>query len=55
MVVMMMLGGNREMLGDHTLTCRHRWLGWLATGVMGLAVVAMVQSWLSSWLSTAAH
>jgi Mn2+/Fe2+ NRAMP family transporter len=52
MVVMMMLGGNRKILGDYTLTRRHRWLGWLATGVMGLAVAAMVQSWLSSWLSS---
>jgi Mn2+/Fe2+ NRAMP family transporter len=51
MVVMMMLGGSREILGDYTLTRRHRWLGWLATGVMGLAVLAMAQAWLSSWLN----
>ncbi|MEY2840317.1 MAG: hypothetical protein RJB60_2616, partial [Pseudomonadota bacterium] len=38
-------------LGDYTLTRRHRWLGWLATGVMGLAVLAMAQAWLSSWLN----
>ncbi len=41
MVVMMWLGMKRELLGDYTLTLRHRVLGWLATAVMGAAVIAM--------------
>ncbi len=41
MVVMMWLGTKRELLGDYTLTLRHRVLGWLATVVMGAAVIAM--------------
>ncbi len=41
MAVMMWLGTRREVLGDHTLSWRHRVLGWLATGVMGAAVTAM--------------
>ena len=41
MVVMMWLGTKREILGDYTLTLRHRVLGWLATLVMGAAVIAM--------------
>ena len=41
MAVMMWLGTRRELLGDYTLTLRHRVLGWLATAVMGAAVIAM--------------
>ena len=44
MAVMMWLGNRRDILGDNTLTLRHRVLGWFATGVMGAAVVAMVVS-----------
>lgn len=42
MAVMMMLGMRRELLGSHTLTLRHRVLGWGATAVMAAAVAAMV-------------
>lgn len=42
MVVMMLLGSNRAVLGDAVLTPRHRLLGWAAVGVMAVAVVAMV-------------
>ena len=42
MAVMMWLGTKRELLGDYTLTLRHRVLGWVATAVMGAAVIAMV-------------
>jgi NRAMP (natural resistance-associated macrophage protein)-like metal ion transporter len=42
MAVMMHLGMRTDILGIHTLTRRHRWLGWLATAVMAIAVVAMV-------------
>jgi NRAMP (natural resistance-associated macrophage protein)-like metal ion transporter len=41
MAVMMWLGTKRELLGDYTLTLRHRVLGWVATAVMGAAVIAM--------------
>jgi NRAMP (natural resistance-associated macrophage protein)-like metal ion transporter len=44
MAVMMHLGMRADVLGIHTLTRRHRWLGWLATAVMAVAVVAMVSS-----------
>jgi NRAMP (natural resistance-associated macrophage protein)-like metal ion transporter len=42
MAVMMRLGSDRRILGDHTLTRRHRVLGWVATAVMAAAVVAML-------------
>jgi Mn2+/Fe2+ NRAMP family transporter len=42
MVVMMLLGTHRAILGDYTLTRRHRVLGWCATAVMAAAVVAML-------------
>ena len=45
MFVMMRLGSNRTILGDYTLSLRHRILGWFATFVMFAAVVAMVYSW----------
>lgn len=42
MAVMMWLGSRREILGDFTLSKRHRALGWLATAMMGATVVAMI-------------
>jgi len=44
MVVMMLIGSHRGILGDHTLTLRHRVMGWFATAVMAAAVVAMLLS-----------
>ena len=41
MVVMMLLGSNQRVMGRFTIGKRLRWLGWLATVVMGAAVVAM--------------
>ena len=41
MAVMMWIGSRREILGAHTLSRRHRAMGWLATAVMAAAVVAM--------------
>ena len=41
MVVMMLLGSNQRVMGRFTISKRLRWLGWLATVVMGAAVVAM--------------
>jgi NRAMP (natural resistance-associated macrophage protein)-like metal ion transporter len=42
MVVMMLIGSHRGILGAHTLTLRHRVMGWIATAVMAAAVVAML-------------
>ena len=42
MVVMMRLGNNRQILGQHTLSRRHLALGWFATAVMAAAVIAMI-------------
>ena len=44
MAVMMWLGARKDVLGDYTLTRRHRVMGWFATAVMAMAVVAMVVS-----------
>jgi NRAMP (natural resistance-associated macrophage protein)-like metal ion transporter len=41
MVVMMLIGSHRDILGAHTLSRRHRVMGWLATAVMAAAVLAM--------------
>lgn len=42
MVVMMRIGQSEQIMGDLTMTRRHRWLGWAATGVMALAVAFML-------------
>lgn len=42
MAVMMWLGARKDVLGDYTLTRRHRVIGWFATAVMAMAVAAMV-------------
>lgn len=44
MAVMMRMGSDRRLLGDYTLTRRHRWLGWAATAAMAAAVVGMLAS-----------
>jgi NRAMP (natural resistance-associated macrophage protein)-like metal ion transporter len=41
MVVMMLLGSNGRVMGHFVIGKRLRWLGWLATAVMGIAVIAM--------------
>lgn len=41
MVVMMLLGGNERVMGRFAIGKRLRWLGWLATAVMGVAIIAM--------------
>lgn len=41
MAVMMWIGARKSILGDYTLTTRHRVLGWFATAVMAAAVVGM--------------
>ena len=39
MVVMMWIGQSTRLMGALTISFRHRFFGWAATGVMGLAVV----------------
>ena len=41
MVVMMLLGSNERVMGQFVIGRRLRWLGWLATVIMAIAVVAM--------------
>jgi NRAMP (natural resistance-associated macrophage protein)-like metal ion transporter len=41
MVVMMWIGQSKRLMGALTISTRHRFFGWAATGVMGLAVVFM--------------
>jgi hypothetical protein len=38
---MMWIGQSRKIMGDLTMSWRHRCFGWAATGVMGLAVAGM--------------
>lgn len=42
MFVMMRIGQSESIMGDLTMTTRHRSFGWAATGVMTLAVVFML-------------
>jgi len=41
MVVLMLIGQSKKLMGRHTISPRHRWLGWAATGVMAAAVAFM--------------
>jgi Mn2+/Fe2+ NRAMP family transporter len=45
MVVMMLLAGRTDIMGEHTVNGRLRMLGWLSTAVMAAAVVGML--WMS--------
>jgi Mn2+/Fe2+ NRAMP family transporter len=42
MVVMMWIGQSKRIMGPLTMSRRHRFFGWAATGVMGLAVGFML-------------
>jgi NRAMP (natural resistance-associated macrophage protein)-like metal ion transporter len=42
MVVMMWIGQSKRLMGDFTISARHRFFGWAATAVMGLAVAFML-------------
>jgi Mn2+/Fe2+ NRAMP family transporter len=44
MVVMMLLASRRATMGAHVIGVRLRWMGWLATVVMALTVLAMLFS-----------
>ena len=41
MVVMMWIGQSKRLMGELIISPRHRFFGWAATGVMGLAVLFM--------------
>lgn len=42
MVVMMLLAGRRDTMGEHVIGRRLRWLGWAATAAMAATVLAML-------------
>jgi NRAMP (natural resistance-associated macrophage protein)-like metal ion transporter len=41
MVVLMLIGQSKKIMGRFTISRRHLWLGWAATGVMAAAVAVM--------------
>ncbi|HSC63245.1 MAG TPA: divalent metal cation transporter [Caldimonas sp.] len=41
MVVLMLIGQSKEIMGRFTISRRHRWFGWAATAVMAAAVAIM--------------
>jgi Mn2+/Fe2+ NRAMP family transporter len=45
MVVMMLMAARQDIMGQFVITRRLRFLGWLATAVMALAVLAMAVTW----------
>ena len=47
MVVLMLVGQSSKLMGPHTISIRHRALGWAATAVMAAAVLFMLVTSLS--------
>ncbi len=45
MVVMMLMANNKRVMGEFTIEPRHRWVGWLSTGVMITMAAAMFAFW----------
>jgi Mn2+/Fe2+ NRAMP family transporter len=45
MVIVMLLSGRREVMGEFVVKGPLRALGWAATGIMGIAVVLMIATW----------
>lgn len=41
MVALMWIGQSERLMGQHTISARHRFFGWSATGVMAVAVLLM--------------
>jgi Mn2+/Fe2+ NRAMP family transporter len=41
MAVMMLMAANAKVMGRFVVTRRLKWLGWMATGAMAVAVIAM--------------
>ena len=48
MVVMMWIGQSKRLMGDLTMSRRHRFFGWAATAVMALAVLFMLVTSLNA-------
>jgi hypothetical protein len=42
MAALLWIGQSPRLMGLHTISRKHRWLGWTATVVMAVAVVVMV-------------
>jgi Mn2+/Fe2+ NRAMP family transporter len=42
MVVLMLIGQSEKLMGRHTISARHRRLGWAATGVMAVVAFMLV-------------
>lgn len=42
MAALMWIGQSERLMGQHTITARHRFFGWTATAVMAVAVVVML-------------
>ncbi len=42
MAVLLLIGQSQRLMGSHTITAHHRFLGWAATGVMAVAVLVML-------------
>ena len=42
MVVLMLIGQSKRLMGGYTISLRHRFFGWAATGVMAAAVAFML-------------
>jgi len=47
MVVLMLIGQSGQLMGEYTISRRHRFFGWMATGVMAVAVAVMLVTTLS--------
>lgn len=42
MIVLMLIGQSEQLMGRYTISARHRFFGWAATAVMGVAVAVML-------------
>ena len=47
MAVLMRLASRRDVMGEHVISQRVRWLGWLATLCMALPVIGLALTWKS--------
>jgi len=45
MVIVMLMSGRAEVMGDFVVKGPLRALGWAATAIMGIAVVVMIATW----------
>jgi Mn2+/Fe2+ NRAMP family transporter len=49
MVAMLLIGQSERLMGLYTISLRHRMFGWLATALMGVAVVLMFATMAPPW------